>query len=141
MFSINFRHLTPDTVNVISAHALKMPPELTTMFSMHEWRGPATEGKHPDSIFPVRQAHFMLEILPAVKSLDRLPAAVEWAREFHQAMLENDPGNLMSGMYLPFVSPENMNPRQVLGEQYQALVELKRVYDPQNIFQFALAQV
>lgn len=141
MLTANIRQITPATVEVLATHALKMPSDSTTIFTIHELKGPATEGKHPGSIFPVREPHFMLEIFPAVKSLDSLAGAVRWARGFQQALLEVEPDNIVPAKYLPFVAPEQMNPCQNFAEQYGTLVELKRQYDPHNVFQFALAQI
>lgn len=141
MFTANLRRMTPATIDVLATHALKMPSDLATMVNLHELNGSATEGKHPDSIFAVREPHFLLEIFPAVKSLDNLAGAMKWARELHQAMLEVEPDNIVPARYPPFVAPEQMDPCRDFAGQYDTLVELKRQYDPQNVFQFALAQI
>lgn len=142
ILSVNLRSLTPEVVDVIATHAEQMHPDPSVMFGIHELRGPATtQGGHPDSVFAERSAHFMLEILPTVTSPENLDAAVKWGTAFHEALSKTNPDNLLPTVYLPFVSPEALDIRQIYQEQYDALVQLKREYDPKNVFKFALAQI
>ncbi|RJE24010.1 FAD binding domain protein [Aspergillus sclerotialis] len=141
MATITLRRLTPRVVDVISTYALTMPSDPTSFVSIHQLRGPATEGKHPDSIFPTRQPHYMFEIFPALKSPDNLAAAAKWADEFEQALRQAEPENVVPGTYLALSDPSKMNSRRIFADKYETLVELKKTYDPQNIFQFAIAQV
>lgn len=140
MTTISLRRLTPRAVDIISTYAQTMPSDPTSLISIHQLRGPATEGKHPDSIFPTRQPHYMFEIFPALKSPDNLAAAAKWADEFEQALREAEPENVVPGTYLALSNPAKLNCRQIFADKYETLVELKKSYDPHNIFQFAAAQ-
>jgi hypothetical protein len=141
ILSVNLRTLTPEAVDVMGKHAQQMPSDPSVAFGIHQLRGPATQDGHPDSVFPERSAHFMLEILPTVASPENLDAAVRWGTEFREALLKTSSDNLLPTVYFPFVSPEKLDIRQVFQEQYDALVHLKREYDPKNIFKFALVQI
>lgn len=141
MLTLNLRSLSPDVVDVIATHAQQMPSDPSVMFGIHELRGPATEGRHPDSVFAQRSAHFMFEILPKVISPENLDAAFKWGTAFREALLKTNSDNILPTIYLPFAPPEALNIRQIYQEQYDALVQLKEEYDPKNVFKFALAQI
>lgn len=141
MFSINVRELTPEVVDVISSHAENMPNDPPTIFGIHELRPcPATAG-YPDSVFPLRMPHFMFEIFPAVETADRVEAARQWGQDLYDALRKTDSANLLPGTYLPFALWESVNAREIFLEGYDTLAELKREYDPANVFRYALARV
>lgn len=140
MVSLNIRGITPAVASVLSTHAMKIPPTSLSLFGVHGLCGPATEGRHRDSVFPIRQPHCMLEIFISADSQDRLAGAYQVVRDFCQAAADADPENLLPGKYLPF-APPGMSAREVFGEQYQALADLKQMYDPQNVFRSALPRM
>lgn len=142
ILSLNVRALTPEIVDVISSHVEDLPSDTPSIFGVHELRPcPATAG-YPDSIFPLRIPHFMFEIFPAVHTPDRVEASRKWAQGLYDALRRTDPANILPGTYLPFAPWDGaMSTRDILLEGYDTLAELKREYDPENVFRYALARV
>jgi FAD/FMN-containing dehydrogenase len=55
---------------------------------------------------------------------------VAWTREFFEAMAPF----LSDGVYVNFLSREEKRVRAAYGDNYERLVEVKRKYDPENVF-------
>lgn len=140
MITFNTRSITPAVASVLYTHAMKIPPNSFSLFGVHELRGPATEGRHPESVFPLRQPHCMLEIFVSAESQADLAETYRIVRELRRAVMDVDPDILLPGKYLPF-APSDMSAREVFGEKYQALAGLKQIYDPQNLFNLALPRM
>lgn len=137
MFSVCFKKLTPEVVDVFATYALEMPSDPGTMFNYHELRGLPT-ASYPESVYPERQPHFVSELLPITDSAERFEDALNWARRLKEALLKTDPENLLSTSYISFVDPASLNMREVFNDRYETLVELKQLYDPRNVFKSAL---
>jgi FAD/FMN-containing dehydrogenase/SAM-dependent methyltransferase len=82
--------------------------------------------------FGQRQAPFNIHILAMWEDPADSDRQIAWAREFHQAIKPYSTG----GAYLNFIGNEgNARVRAAFGpEKYARLVELKRRYDPENVF-------
>lgn len=136
MFCVCFKKLTPEIVDVFATHALKMPSDPGTMFNYHELRG-LPSVSHPESLYPERQPHFVSELLAVTPSRERFENTLEWAKKLEEALLKTDPKNLLPTSYISFIDPENVIMREHFKDRYETLEELKKMYDPQNVFKSA----
>lgn len=158
MVSVGFKSVTPEIADVLATYGEKMPPSPSTMFGIHELRdGPSTSlESRSDSVFAAREPHYMLEIFPtaAAASSDAdadadadagagapsLDESLQWATEFRETLMQTDPQNILSMRYLPFAPPQGLDLREIFQDRYELLAELKREYDPRNVFRLALAR-
>lgn len=141
MLTVFFKKLTPEIVDVFATYALEMPADTGTMFNYHEVRGLPTVS-YPETVYPERQPHFLTEILPLTNSPESLENLLKWAKSLQEALLKTDPENLLPTSYISFLDPEkNKSMREVFNDRYETLEELKRLYDPQNIFKFAAVRL
>ena len=126
--------LTEEVAGVIAAAAEKMPSDQSILTGIHTLRN--AEEPVQDSVFKVRQPHFLIEILPCPSESDtaKIEEAREWAVEYLNALKKIDPANLELAQYISHTSPEDADYPGIYGEHWDELVATKRKYDPKNVF-------
>ncbi|KAK2758960.1 hypothetical protein FQN54_003058 [Arachnomyces sp. PD_36] len=139
MVSVSFKELTPEVVDVFATFAEEMPADPSTMFNYHELRGISTES-YPDSVFAQRQPHYVAELCAIGSSEESFGEIEKWATELREAILKTDPNNLLPTRYISFADPPTLNLREVYEDHYETVAELKKIYDPQNVFTSAYAR-
>jgi hypothetical protein len=137
MRTVSFKKLTPEVVDVFAVHGNEMPSEPGTMFNYHQLRGVPTES-YPESVFPERQPHFVAELLPNARSEESYEVSLKWAKKLEEALQKTDPQNILPTRYISFADPATLNMREVFNDRYDTLAELKKTYDPNNVFKSAL---
>lgn len=148
IMGVSVNKLTPQTVDVLSDFAKRLPADPSTIFGVHEVRSgpsiPPAASSILDSVFPQRFPHFLIEIVPTVRDPEKLAAAQEWATQFRDALLKADDAstNLLTRVYPPFNPPDKLDPKEWYDEEeYAALQNLKKVYDPENIFRSSVIKL
>jgi FAD/FMN-containing dehydrogenase len=107
-----------------------LPSSLTTVYG--EWVGGATADADLDATaFPHRDKTFLFTISPQWTDPERDDEMVEWAQEFHDALTPY----AADGVYMNYLErDEDDRIGEAYGARYDRLRELKREWDPQNLF-------
>jgi FAD/FMN-containing dehydrogenase len=124
------RELTDEAIDALVARVEELPGDFTLVYLGAE--GGAVGRIDPAATaFPHRDARFALHILPGWEKAGDDDRMMEWARAFHREMSPYATGgahlNLLGG-------DEQDGSRSAYGSNYERLVEIKRKYDPRNIF-------
>lgn len=138
--TMSFKDLTPEVINVLCKHAVLQPNSPATILGMHELRECAPKPSM-DTLIADRTPHFMMELLPTVRDPDLLDAALVWAEDLYEDLMSTSSDNKLISTYLPLTGPDKVNMRGIYGEKYEVLKLIKHKYDPDNVFEHALAQV
>jgi hypothetical protein len=138
--TISIRELTPEAATIIARNLEKMPSTYGTGFSMHELRGPSAS-PNAESVFGSREPHMMMEIIKTVADQKDLKGTEEWANSFIAELRKMDPRNILPGTYISLTPPGSNSFENIFGSNYRPLLEMKRMYDPEGIFQLAPPEV
>ena len=114
---------------------------------MHTLREPpAVSGTAPPppSVFGARVPHHMVELVAATAAPELEVSGAEWAARVLRELREVDPGNVLESSYVSLVGArgdDDADYRKIYGGHYDVLVELKRKYDPRNVFKYAVPRL
>lgn len=124
------RGLPDDAIDTILRHTADMPGTFTVAYL--ETMGGAIARVDPAATaFPHREADFELHIFPGWTDPADDEAIMEWARTFHKDMAPWSTG----GVYVNLLGGDEPDgPRSAYGTNYQRLADIKRRYDPDNLF-------
>jgi len=137
--TISIRQLTEEVAEVISREVAKMPNDRSTLFLIHQLVGPS-EIKDERSVFGARMAHYCLEFIATASRQERVKEVWEWAVTFRDAVRNTDERNILTSTYISMTPPTESCSIAIYGENWERLLEIKRQYDPMNIFKHALPQ-
>jgi hypothetical protein len=139
----SIRRITPAVAETIGQYLATMPSDPGTMFSIHQLRGPsATQQKHLN-VFAAREPHYMLEILGYAAEETLSAEAMEWAVQMARAVERADPGNVLPTAYISLyntaaaASSDDVL-RRVYGDKAEVVRDLKRGFDPGNVFRLTV---
>lgn len=137
--TLNVRNITPEIVAVLARNAKRMPAD-TLGFTIQELRGESTE---PDltAVFGAREPHFMLEILPIVSHMQDLEDANRWGENFLGELKRTNPENIMEATYISLTRQSELSLSKIYGPNYGNLLELKWMYDPNDVFSLAVPKL
>ncbi|OBT69935.1 hypothetical protein VE03_00413 [Pseudogymnoascus sp. 23342-1-I1] len=140
--TVSIRKLNEDATEILGRAFEKMPSSFQTSVCVHELRGPLA-APNPDSVFASREPHFMLELISLVAKKEEVDESVEWATGLKNELLQMDPKNLLSGTHISVTRPGDMPLSKIYGpsSNFEALLGLKRKYDPQNVFSLAVPRL
>ena len=130
--SLNLTRLDDAVIDRIVKHARRQPSPFSTV-DLWEIRGAVRRGGPEDGAFHGRQAAFLLSPEANWERMEDDEANVGWLRAFVADMAEFSDG----GRYLNFAGFQEEGDemmRRSFGPQYARLAELKRNYDPDNLF-------
>jgi FAD/FMN-containing dehydrogenase len=115
---------------LLDAHEQAASPE--TKIQLYHFGGAVARVPPDATAFAHRNAPFLLNIAARWSDPAESDLHIGWARELHEAMRPFATG----GVYVNFLGDEGHDRiRAAYGERtYQRLVELKRTYDPTNLF-------
>jgi FAD/FMN-containing dehydrogenase len=125
-----YHEVSDEFIETVMDYVDPLPSPLTTVYG--EWVGGATAGADPDATaFPHRDKTFLFTISPKWTNPERDDEMLEWAREFHDALTPY----AADGVYMNYLErDEDERIGEAYGERYDRLRELKREWDPQNLF-------
>jgi FAD/FMN-containing dehydrogenase len=121
-----------DVIATVTEHAQSMPAPLSSFYFQH-LGGAIARGGIERAAFGHRDAEFDFTILASWQDRADTEAQVGWARDFSAGMQP-----LATGVYVNNlgVEGEGRVKAAYAPETYRRLVELKDVYDPENVFRF-----
>jgi FAD/FMN-containing dehydrogenase len=128
--SHNFTELSDGALNAIIEYAGKLPSPQCEIFIGHI--AGAANRVAPDAMaYAHRDAKFVLNVHGRWDSPAQDASCVEWARAFFNASAPY----ASAGAYVNFMTEEEGNRvAAAYGSNYDRLVQIKRRYDPENVF-------
>jgi FAD/FMN-containing dehydrogenase len=106
-------------------------PSSGTALSLHHFHGAASRIPVSETAFALRQDHFVAEIIGAWDDPQEAEKNIQWAQRGAQSL---EPYAFPGG-YLNFMGVEEQNRVPLTyGPNYERLLELKRTYDPDDVF-------
>jgi FAD/FMN-containing dehydrogenase len=130
--SHNFTELTDDAFNTMIEYAGKLPSSQCEIFVACISGAPNRVA--PDATaYRYRDAKFILNVHARWDSTNDDQKCIGWAREFFKASAPF----ASAGAYVNFMTDdEGERVSSVYGPNYQRLAEIKKKYDPDNLFHF-----
>ncbi len=125
----NFTELTEGTIDTIVDYATRLPtPESEIL--VHQVGGAVNDVSTDATAYPHRDTEYIVTVAARWDEASRDEECIEWVRECHDALAEDATG----GTYVNFEAEREGRERNAYGENYDRLAELKRAYDPENVF-------
>lgn len=124
------RGLPDDAIDTILRHTADMPGTSTVAY-LETMGGTIARIDPAATAFPHRDADFDLHIFPGWTDPADDNAIMEWAKTFHDDMAPHSTGGVYANL---LGGDEPDGPRSAYGANYERLAELKRRYDPDNLF-------
>lgn len=121
--SVSVGKITDEISEVIGRNLVRMPTDTSTMFSWHEVRGPSTL-PHADSIFSVREPHYVLELLGSVTDPTNLNASTAWANTFRDELCQCR--GVLAANYISLTRPSETTLEGLYGPNLATLRTLKK---------------
>lgn len=137
MYAVNLRRWAPRSVGILAKHSLLLPVPGTAI-SIHTLRAPRP---NEDSVFGSRTEHHMVEMIGLTADPGSAEAGSLWGQALRRELREEDPGNVLDGVYVSLSHDEDGDVERIYGSRYQTLLGLKRKYDPENVFKYAVPRL
>lgn len=128
--SHNFTQLGDQAIDTIVRYAGKLPtPQCEIFFGL--LGGQASRPAPGDTAYPHRDALYVMNVHTRWEDPADDKRCVDWARDFFSASAPYATGSV----YVNFLtSDESERTVDAYGENYQRLMQIKRQYDPHNLF-------
>ncbi|RHZ54118.1 hypothetical protein CDV55_102666 [Aspergillus turcosus] len=145
----SIRSITPAVAETIGQYLATMPSDPGTMFSVHQLRGPsATTQNHPN-VFVAREPHYVLEIVGFAAEEKLSAEAMEWALQMARGVERVDPANVLPTAYISLSNTAAASAtatadevlRRVYGSKAEVVRDLKRRFDPENVFRLTVPEM
>lgn len=130
--------LSQPAIEVLAKYGATMPPT-ATVAAMHVLHGYSTRQASTRDLFRNREEHAMLEIVGTSSTPEGAEDCRVWAEGFGREMRAAE--GVLEGSYLPLMSEDTVDLGRIYGEKYGRLLELKRKFDPQNVFRNAVPRL
>ena len=106
-------------------------PEVSATMHMYPINGACHRVAPSDTAFPYREATYGMVFLASWTDPSKDAERIQWVRDYYQAMAPySEPGG-----YINFMQDDDFGKiRDNYRENYDQLVEVKRKYDPDNLF-------
>jgi FAD/FMN-containing dehydrogenase len=130
--SHNFTHLSDDAIDVMLRYAGAVPTPQCEIF-LGLIGGKANTLPPNATAYPHRNVQFAMNVHGRWTEAADDAKVISWAREFFTAAAPHAAGSV----YINFLTEdESSRIREAYGPNYDRLVEIKRRYDPDNLFRF-----
>ncbi|KAF4213709.1 hypothetical protein CNMCM5878_010156 [Aspergillus fumigatiaffinis] len=134
----SIRSITPAVAETIGEHLDSMPSDPGTMLSIHQLRGPSAMIQKHSTVFAAREPHYMLEFLGYAVDETLSADAMEWAVQMARRIERADPMTILPTAYVSLYNTAAKTSdevlRKVYGDKAGVVRDLKRGFDPENVF-------
>ena len=127
--SHNFLELSDGLVDTLIEYVHNLPSSDSEIF-IAQMGGASNRVPADATAYPHRDAEYIMNVHTRWTDAGQDGACVGWAREFFDATAPFATG----GVYVNFVSEDEGRAAAAYGDNYERLAELKRTYDPNNLF-------
>ena len=128
--SHDFRELSDGLIEVLLAHAAKIP-DPNTEIAYAQLGGAISQVPQDATAYGHREAQFVMNVHGRWSDQDKDDACIGWTRDLFKAAAPFATG----AVYVNFMTQdEGERVRAAYGPNYERLVQLKRRYDPTNLF-------
>lgn len=128
--SHNFDGMSDEAIETVAEYAGNLPSDQSEIFFGH-LGGAMNQVPTDATAYPHRDATYVMNVHTRWESPARDDECIAWAREFYEEMAPHAIG----GVYVNFISDREGEESLAYGENYDRLAEIKRRYDPENVFQ------
>lgn len=107
----------------------------TVAVTIHQLRGPSAAPDN-NSVFAMREPHFMLEIMGCVTREESRQEAKQWISHTSKNIQQTDSSNILPNVYIS-LCPESEEPAglsKFFGSHVEETIALKEKFDPENVF-------
>jgi FAD/FMN-containing dehydrogenase len=126
----DLRALPDEAIDLLLEHARRLPGEFTTAY-LAAGGGAVARAGGTATAFPHRDAAFSLHVFPGWSDPGDDADNMRWAREVHRAMAPYSTGGVYVNM---LAEDETDRVGAAYGANYERLTELKKRWDPENVF-------
>ncbi|KAI1819656.1 FAD-binding domain-containing protein [Xylaria intraflava] len=137
-YTISLGRYTAKTAEVLAKYTGLIPGGGIAM-AVHTYRPAAVVPA--ESVFGNRSDHLMLEFVSLTPVADLEVKGAEWARNIISELRAEDAGNVLEHAYVSLLGNEDSDYKKIYGAHYDTLVALKKKYDPDNVFKYAVPQL
>ncbi len=127
--SHNFKEMSDGLIDEVLDYAGRLPSGLTEIF-FGRLGGAVNRVPADATAYPHRDAEYVMNVHARWEDPAEDEKCIEWARAYFDATAQYATG----GVYVNFVPDGDAALSDAYGENYRRLVELKRKYDPKNLF-------
>lgn len=129
-----FREIPDDAVAAHVQYAASLPTWKSTMH-LYPIDGAAGRVPREDTAWGYRDAKWGMVIVGVSPDPADAPALIAWARSYWAALHQHSAGGAYSNMMMDATDEGAARVRAAYGENYGRLAQVKRTYDPHNLFQ------
>ncbi|KAF7327985.1 D-lactate dehydrogenase [Mycena kentingensis (nom. inval.)] len=140
--AVSVRKMSPGVVEVIGKHLALMPADFGAAISVHELKGKSAVPTD-SSVFGAREPHFMIELIATVLDGANADEVKAWGTAFAAELMEaaRASGDLLEAPWVPMTPDEHIDLKALYGRHYETVVGLKRKFDKDNFFKYALPKI
>ncbi|GAP93091.1 putative d-lactate dehydrogenase protein [Rosellinia necatrix] len=136
-YTANLAKYTPKTAEILAKYTASIPGGGIAI-AVHSLRAPAPSEV---DVFGSRYDHLMLEIVAMTPAQDIAEKGAVWALELIQELKDADPENVLDSSYVSLCGEHDSDNKKIYGVHYDKLVALKKKYDPDNVFKYAVPRL
>ena len=131
--------LQSETIEALIEQGLPFPSPFS-LISLHHFHGAASRVGASETAFALRQNHLMVELIAAwePQSSNEEHKHIQWAQKLSQALA---PYALKGGYINLLDEEEQERVKLAFGPNYERLRELKRAYDPEDVFSSTIGHI
>ncbi len=135
----SLKGLQAETIEVLLEQGLPLSSPFS-MISIHNFHGAASRVGVSETAFALRQDHLMVEMIAAwePQSPDEVQRHIEWSQNLSHALAPY----AFKGGYINLLDQEEQDRVPLaFGSNYERLLDLKRTYDPDDVFHSAIGHL
>lgn len=136
-YALNLKKWTPTSASVLAKYHHTIPSE-GSMISIHSLRTPES---NEDSVFGAREDHIMVDIVAITSDPALKDETAVWGQGLVSELRKKDSQNILDSAYISLIDYDDIDLKKIYGKHLNALISLKKKYDPDNIFKHSAPKI